>query len=80
MAKSRRFPVGFPPAIGEIIKQQVGILGNSEAEVVKNMILIYMTEKGIPVHIHSSSTHSKLHSSNFPKYINSRHHRGWRLY
>ena len=47
MAKSRRFPVGFPPAIGEIIKQQVGILGNSEAEVVKNMILIYMTEKGL---------------------------------
>ena len=47
MAKRRRFPVGFPPAIGEIIKQQVGILGNSEAEVVKNMILIYMTEKGL---------------------------------
>ena len=47
MAKSRRFPVGVPPAIGEIIKQQVGILGNSEAEVVKNMILIYMTEKGL---------------------------------
>jgi len=47
MAKSQRFPVGFPPAIREIIKQQVGILGNSEAEVVKNMVLIYLTEKGL---------------------------------
>ena len=47
MGKSRRFPVGFPPAIQEIIKQQVGILGNSEAEVVKNIVLIYLTEKGL---------------------------------
>ena len=47
MAKSQRFPVGFPPVIREIIKQQVGILGNSEAEVVKNMVLIYLTEKGL---------------------------------
>lgn len=47
MGKSQRFPVGFPPIIREIIKQQVGILGNSEAEVVKNMVLIYMTEKGL---------------------------------
>ena len=47
MAKSQRFPVGFPPAIREIIKQQVGILGNSEAEVVKNMVLIYLTERGL---------------------------------
>jgi len=46
MGKSQRFPVGFPPFIREIIKQQVGILGNSEAEVVKNMVLIYLTEKG----------------------------------
>lgn len=47
MGKSQRFPVGFPPIIREIIKQQVGILGNSEAEVVKNMVLIYLTEKGL---------------------------------
>ena len=47
MAKSQRFPVGFPPVIREIIKQQVGILGNSEAEVVKNMVLIYLTERGL---------------------------------
>ena len=47
MAKVQRFPVGFPPAIREIIKEQVGILGNSEAEVVKNMVLIYMTEHGL---------------------------------
>jgi hypothetical protein len=47
MGKSQRFPVGFPPFVREIIKQQVGILGNSEAEVVKNMVLIYLTEKGL---------------------------------
>jgi hypothetical protein len=47
MGASQRFPVGFPPFIREIIKQQVGILGNSEAEVVKNMVLIYLTEKGL---------------------------------
>jgi len=47
MGKSQRFPVGFPPIIREIIKQQVGILGNSEAEVVKNIVLIYITEKGL---------------------------------
>ena len=47
MGKIQRFPVGFPPVIREIIKEQVGILGNSEAEVVKNMVLIYMTEKGL---------------------------------
>ena len=45
MGKSQRFPVGFPPAIREIIKKQVGILGNSESEVVKNIVLIYFTEK-----------------------------------
>lgn len=47
MGKSQRFPVGFPPFIRDIIKQQVGVLGNSEAEVVKNMVLIYLTEKGL---------------------------------
>jgi hypothetical protein len=43
----QRFPVGFPPIVRDIIKQQVGVLGNSEAEVVKNIVLIYMTEKGL---------------------------------
>ena len=47
MGKIQRFPVGFPPVIRDIIKDQVGVLGNSEAEVVKNMVLIYMTEKGL---------------------------------
>ena len=47
MGKSQRFPVGFPPAIRDVIKQQVGILGNSESEVVKNIVLIYFTEKGL---------------------------------
>ncbi|MDH7518087.1 MAG: CopG family transcriptional regulator [Candidatus Thermoplasmatota archaeon] len=47
MGKIQRIPVGFPPLIRELIKQQVGILGNSEAEVVKNIVLMYITEKGI---------------------------------
>ena len=47
MGKSQRFPVAFPPIIRDIIKQQVGILGNSESEVVKNIVLIYLTERGL---------------------------------
>ncbi len=47
MGKSQRIPVGFPPFVREIIKHQVGILGNSESEVVKNIVLIYLTEKGL---------------------------------
>jgi hypothetical protein len=47
MGKNQRFPVGFPPVIRDIIKQQVGILGGSESEVVKNIVLIYFTEKGL---------------------------------
>jgi hypothetical protein len=47
MGKIQRFPVGFPPAIREIIKAHVGVLGNSEAEVVKNMVLIYLSERGL---------------------------------
>jgi hypothetical protein len=47
MGKSQRIPVGFPPFVREIIKQQVGILGNSGSEVVKNIVLIYLTEKGL---------------------------------
>ena len=45
MGNAQRIPVGFPPIIRDIIKQHVGILGNSEAEVVKNIVLIYLTEK-----------------------------------
>jgi hypothetical protein len=45
MGKIQRFPVGFPPIVRDIIKQQVGTLGNSESEVVKNMVLIYLTER-----------------------------------
>jgi hypothetical protein len=47
MVKSQRIPVGFPPIVREVIKQHVGILGNSESEVVKNIVLIYLTEKGL---------------------------------
>jgi hypothetical protein len=47
MAKSQRIPVGFPPIVREIIKHNVGILGSSESEVVKNIVLIYLTEKGL---------------------------------
>ena len=47
MGKIQRFPVGFPPVIRDIIKEQVGVLGNSEAEVVKNIVLIYLTERGL---------------------------------
>ena len=58
MGKSQRFPVGFPPIIREIIKQQVGILGNSEAEVVKNIVLIHLTEKGL---LKRFETKKKMH-------------------
>jgi len=47
MGKSQRFPVAFPPLVREIIKQQVGELGTSESEAVKNMVLIYLTERGL---------------------------------
>jgi hypothetical protein len=47
MVKSQRIPVGFPPIVREIIKHNVGILGSSESEVVKNIVLIYLTEKGL---------------------------------
>jgi len=46
MSKTQRIPVSFPPIIRDIIKQQVGIIGSSESEVVKNIVLIYFTEKG----------------------------------
>ena len=45
MGKSQRVPVGFPPIVRDIIKKQVGTLGNSEAEVVKHIVLMYLTEK-----------------------------------
>ena len=56
MGKNQRIPVGFPPFVRERIKQQVGILGNSESEVVKNIVLIYFTEKG---HLKSWETKNK---------------------
>jgi len=40
MGKNKRFPVGFPPAVREII-------GNSEAEVVKNIVLMYLSERNM---------------------------------
>jgi len=43
----QRIPVGFPPIVRDVIKQQVGVLGNSESEVVKNIVLIYLTERGL---------------------------------
>jgi len=45
MGKVQRFPVGFPPVVRDVIRSQVGVLGNSEAEVVKNIVLMYFTEK-----------------------------------
>ncbi len=47
MSKTQRIPVGFPPFVRQIIKRQVGILGSSESEVVKNIVLMYLTEKGL---------------------------------
>jgi hypothetical protein len=43
----QRIPVGFPPIVRDVIKQNVGVLGNSESEVVKNIVLIYLTERGL---------------------------------
>jgi len=45
MGSNQRFPVGFPPIVREVIKRHVGVLGNSESEVVKNIVLIYLTER-----------------------------------
>ena len=47
MGSAQRFPVGFPPIVRDVIKQHVGVLGNSESEVVKNIVLIYLTERGL---------------------------------
>ena len=47
MGNIQRIPVGFPPIVRDVIKQQVGVLGNSESEVVKNIVLIYLTERGL---------------------------------
>ena len=47
MGATQRIPVSFPPIVREVIKQQVGILGSSESEVVKNMVIIYLTEKDL---------------------------------
>jgi hypothetical protein len=55
VSKTQRIPVGFPPFVREIIKRQVGILGSSESEVVKNIVLIYLTEKGLLIRIERNS-------------------------
>jgi len=47
MGTTQRIPVSFPPIVRQVIKQQVGILGSSESEVVKNMVIIYLTEKDL---------------------------------
>jgi len=46
MGMTQKFPVDFSPAIREIIKQQEGILGDSESDVIKNIVLFYFIEKG----------------------------------
>ena len=58
MGKIQRFPVGFPPIVRDIIKEQVGTLGNSEAEVVKNIVLIYFTEKNLLKTTRNKNRHS----------------------
>jgi hypothetical protein len=55
VSKTQRIPVGFPPFVREIIKRQVGILGSSESEVVKNIVLMYLTEKGLLIRIERNS-------------------------
>ncbi len=46
MGTSQIFPIEFSPVITKIIKQQKGILGNSESEIVKNIVLFYFKENG----------------------------------
>jgi len=46
MGYKKRFQVDFPAAIIEIIKKQKRILGNSESEIVKNIVLFYFKENG----------------------------------
>ena len=46
-ASWRDSPVGFPPLVRDVIEEQVGTLGNSGSEVIKNIVLIYLTEKGL---------------------------------
>lgn len=55
MGKTQRIPVGLPPFVREIIIRQVGVLGNSESEVVKNIVLMYLTEKELLKKIESNS-------------------------
>ena len=62
MGKIQRFPVGFPPIVRDIIKQQVGTLGNSESEVVKNMVLIYLTERKL---LNTGGNEKKRGGNNF---------------
>ena len=47
MAENQRFLVDFPNAIIKKIKQHQGILGESESEVIKNLVFYYIKEKGL---------------------------------
>ena len=55
MGKTQRIPVGLPPFVRDIIIRQVGTLGNSESEVVKNIVLMYLTEKELLKKIEANS-------------------------
>lgn len=44
MGKIQKFTIDFSPKILKIIKLQRGILGNSESDVVKNIVLTYFKE------------------------------------
>ena len=45
MGTSQSFPIMFSPAVRKILKQHVGKLGNSESEIIKNIVLSYFKEK-----------------------------------
>lgn len=42
----KRVPVGFPPHIDKILEEKLAGLGNTKAERVKNIVIIYLTERG----------------------------------
>lgn len=45
--KTRKIPVYLPPRIYEIVVGLQGTIGKSKSEVVKNIIIIYLTERGL---------------------------------
>ena len=56
MGRIQKFPIDFSPAIIKIIKHQRGTLGNSESDVVKNIVLFYFKEKGQLNFLNSNKT------------------------